>query len=44
MKDHVVQLKESEDGSVLGNKVYDDLLAYRQAISQEVIPPKLSSL
>lgn len=44
VKDHIVQLEELEDGQTAPNKVYDDLLAYRQAITVTVKPPKPSTL
>lgn len=43
VKDHIVRLVELGDGQTAPNKVYDDLLAYRQAIAVEVKPPKQST-
>ena len=43
VKDHIVRLEELSDGQTAPNKVYDDLLAYRQAVAIEVKPHKPST-
>ncbi|XP_067928576.1 SANT and BTB domain regulator of class switch recombination-like [Watersipora subatra] len=44
VKDHVIQLENADDGTCQGNKVYEDLLAYRNAITVEVSRPTPVSL
>ncbi|KAF6026467.1 KIAA1841 [Bugula neritina] len=44
VRDHIVEVEDSEEGQVTGNTVYEDLLAYRQAITVTVEPPKPSTL